>query len=154
MFEMAVWWENTEMIEPPSVFHCRPEGVPVAYVWKLSNCLLPIPQCHVCFLDSLCLVSQSFLNFAVWFIHQTLNQTWSIPKQVFWLWGLCPQRNCISCFSNCSENITYKMRNTCLQNLCKVEDEYFLSFHDSLWGSSSSSSEITFCAHLTLILYS
>lgn len=57
--------ENTKMIELPSVL---PWGVPLVYVWKHSNCLLRIPRCNVCFLDSfLFSLLQSFLNFAVRF---------------------------------------------------------------------------------------
>lgn len=37
------------------------QGCSCGYVWKLSNCLLPTPQCHVCFLDSVCLVCYTHL---------------------------------------------------------------------------------------------
>ena len=91
---------------------------------------------------------QAALNFAVWFIHQTSNQMWSLPKQVMWLWGFWTQKDCVT--SNCSENITYKIQNSCLSLPCDKMNSFFY-FHASLWGRSSSSSEITFSVHLALI---
>lgn len=55
---------------------------------------------------------QSFLNFAVWFRHQTFNQIRSLPKQVMWLWDFCTQRNCKNYLSNCPENISYEIKNS------------------------------------------
>lgn len=111
----------------------------------LRTCLLPIPQCHVCFLDSLCLVSHS--HFKLCCRVQTSHQMWSLPKQFIWLWGFCTQGNCKTCFSNCSENITYEIQNNCLSLPSERWRVYFMPF------IHSSSSKVTFSTHLALILY-
>lgn len=133
--------ENTKMIELPSVL---PWGVPLVYVWKHSNCLLRIPRCNVCFLDSfLFSLLQSFLNFAVRFknikplIRCGLSLNDLSGYRVF-IHGKIIKRNFLIALK------ASPMKYVQSPIFCQVEDEYLLLFCASLWGSSSSSLEITF----------
>lgn len=147
--------ENTEMIEPPSVFHWRPQGCSCGLCLKTQQLFTPHSPMS-CLFSWLIVFSlfRSSLNSAVRFIHQTFNQMWSLPKQLIRLWGFCTQGNCKTCFSNCSENITYEIQNGCVSGKMNRERwiDSFISC-DRFDKAVQVPSEITFTAHLALILY-